>query len=192
MGIYAFIEWSNWFLVVIAALTAWAVWIQARETRRSAEATRSSVEAIRQETMIVNRAYLAVGDPTVFGHTASFPLWNYGSIAARVTVVEGELIVQDFQDKVTYRRAYRQPVDIVVLPGEPHKGACTLDFVLPDEAREDHVVISAKAIYSTGFNKTDELEFIRVYFPTENKWSTGHVSHELDFSRDKQGKPIQR
>lgn len=42
---YATVEWSNWALVVIAAITAWAIWIQAKETKKAAEDGRSSADA---------------------------------------------------------------------------------------------------------------------------------------------------
>lgn len=37
------IEWSNWVLAIIAAVTAWAVWKQASETTRSTKAMERSV-----------------------------------------------------------------------------------------------------------------------------------------------------
>lgn len=185
MEAYAFIEWSNWFLVIIAAVTAWAVWIQARETKRAAETTKRSVEAIQEQTMTANRSYLAVGEPTARGRCASFPLWNYGSVAGHITKIEVEIIVQDFQGNETHRQIIESLADILVVPGEAHKGTCTLDVVLPDEARNGQVVISVIATYSTGFGMTDKLEFVRVYFPTEQEWKMGSFTTTVDFTQKK-------
>jgi hypothetical protein len=46
------IQLSNWALVVIGGITGWAVWLQARDTRKAAEATLTQA-AISREALVV-------------------------------------------------------------------------------------------------------------------------------------------
>src|SRR5713101_4652534 len=45
----------EWWLVIIGAITAFAIWYQARETRIAAEATQRSTEAIHQQIGFMER-----------------------------------------------------------------------------------------------------------------------------------------
>jgi hypothetical protein len=55
---YASVEWANWVLVVVAGLTGWAIWIQARETANATKAMGKSVRL--QEAQM--RQWLKIGD----------------------------------------------------------------------------------------------------------------------------------
>jgi hypothetical protein len=86
----------EWWLVAIAAITAFAVWKQARETKRAAEATQRATESIERQAGIMERQTAAAEK------AASVAEQNVeifiSKERARITIEPGELMLASPND----------------------------------------------------------------------------------------------
>ena len=141
---YASVEWANWALVLIGAVTACAVWWQAKKTAEATQAMRDAVPlqkssadaALLNAQAVINsdRPWVVIfADPDSFG--------NYGFYAGNLGNTPADII--------SYAVGFRCVNKIVELPDVPEywdeqipmvkilvpgrgKGGQTLDLLVPE------------------------------------------------------------
>jgi hypothetical protein len=171
-------DWGYWAFNLLLVLVGIA---QVLLLRGTLKVIGRQTDIMDRQLSIPHRAYLAIGElAQPIGDEARFPMENYDHIAARITSVSVEVIVQSYPEgKELYRRDLNKTANEVVVPGKA--GAFTLMVNLPREADEGQIIISGDIDYDTGFTSTDKLSFVRVYLRHRSAWVTASASMEVDF-----------
>ena len=124
---YACVEWSNWFLVVIAGLTGVAICVQAREMRRVTVLTQRPVLRVRN---------IAISIPEV--RKSSEPQWQVSFDIANAGGTPAEVVVSHCIGgrfaKLPMRRPFEtatpnSPIEVgtKIRPGESVSGISSVD-----------------------------------------------------------------
>jgi hypothetical protein len=110
-------DWGYWAFNLLLVLVGIA---QVLLLRGTLKVIGRQTDIMDRQLSIPHRAYLAIGElAQPIGDEARFPMENYGHIAARITSVSVEVIVQSYPEgKEFYRRDLNKTANETVVPWE--------------------------------------------------------------------------
>jgi hypothetical protein len=149
-------------------------------------------DLLEKQITIPFRAYLAIGEPT---HTANeqilsfgFPIRNYGHMAASITRISMEVIVQiPEHGGELFRSDVEREVNHTIPPERDDMFA--IDVELPSSYRNDTCIVSGKITYDTGFKESDSFEFVRVFSGWYTKWAIASTHETFTFTGKQDTEP---
>jgi hypothetical protein len=142
-------------------------------------------DLLEKQITIPFRGYLAIGEPYSLTEPErfrlKFPIRNYGHMAAKITSISIEVVVQiTDQGTEIFRRYSEKKVEHTIPPERDDMFA--IEIELPQDQRNNTCVVSGKIAYDAGFTQLDSFEFVRVFVGWYSKWTTASVSEIFAFT----------